>query len=179
MMLMLATLAHASADDDREAYAVLDNGTLTFYCDNQKATHSGAIPLNEGDVDPEWLRYASVITTVEFTESFQYARPKTCYFWFSGCSNLTEIKGIQYLNTSEVTNMSCMFLFCPSLQSLDLSGFNTAKVTNMNEMFCSCSLLSSLPDITKWNIANVANIEDMFQSCNSLKSVPSLSNKNK
>jgi L-rhamnose mutarotase len=97
MLLMLATLARASADDDRQSYAVFDDrtGTLTFYCDNQKDTHSGAMDLNKDNVDPDWLQYATSITTVEFHESFSNARPTTCYYWFSRCSNLTEIKGIK------------------------------------------------------------------------------------
>ncbi len=144
MLLTLATSARVLAEDDREAYAVLDNGTLTFYCDNQKATHSGAMPLNEGNAVPDWHNYADEITTVEFSESFQYARPKTCSYWFFDCQILTEIKGIENLNTSEVTNMFSMFNGCESLESLDLSCFNTSEVENMDIMFSNCSALKTI-----------------------------------
>ncbi len=168
ILLTLATSARALAEDDREAYAVLDNGTLTFYCDNQKATHSGAMPLNEGNAVPDWHNYADEITTVEFSESFQYARPKTCSFWFYLCTNLIEIKGIQYLNTSEVTYMYSMFRFCSSLQSLDLSGFNTENVTVMSYMFYGCSALETILVGSGWNVDKVTSSGDMFDDCENL-----------
>ncbi|MBQ3617626.1 MAG: BspA family leucine-rich repeat surface protein [Bacteroidales bacterium] len=170
MLLTLATSARAMADTDREAYAVFDNGTLTFYCDNQKTTHSGAMNLNEGYTVPDWNNNASGIFTVEFTESFQDARPTTCFDWFYLCTNLTEIKGIQYLNTSEVTDMSNMFSGCETLESLDLSGFNTEKVTDMSFMFRNCKAIKSL-DLSSFNTARVANMEYMFNFCSALESL--------
>ena len=172
MLLTLATSARALADDDRQSYAVFDAkyGTLTFYCDNQKATHSNPMELNEGDADPEWYQYGFSITTVEFDPLFQYARPTSCYCWFYGCGNLTEIKGIQYLNTSEVTDMSYMFYCCSSLQSLDLSSLNTAKVTDMSSMFASCPVLESL-DLSSFNTAKVTNMSNMFAECYALKTI--------
>ncbi len=168
MLLTLATLAHASAKDDREAYAVFDNGTLTFYCDNQKATHSGAMPLNEGNAVPDWNNNASDITTVVFSESFQYASPKSCYSWFYECENLTEIKGIQYLNTSEVTNMSNMFKLCYVLQSLDLSSFNTAHVTDMSYMFSFSLALKTILVGNDWSVRKVTSSDNMFLGCENL-----------
>ena len=125
MLLMLATLARASADDDPQPYAVLDNGTLTFYCDNQFYKFTNPMPLNEDNTVPYWNNNASDITTVVFSESFSNARPTSCCKWFERCTKLTEIKGIQYLNTSKVTNMRSMFSYCYALTSLDLSSFKT------------------------------------------------------
>ncbi len=170
MLLMLASLAHASAKDDREAYAVFDNqtGTLTFYCDNQ--TRAGAMNLNKDNTDPAWKNNADKITTVVFSESFSNARPTTCFDWFYRCKNLTEIKGIKYLNTSEVTNMTNMFENCESLQSLDLSSFNTAKVTNMNSMFLLCKSLETL-DLSSFNTENVTYMSSMFSNCSALETI--------
>ena len=47
-------------------------------------------------------------------------------------------------NTSNVTDMSCMFDGCSGLTSLDLSGWNTSKVTRMNSMFSGCSKLKTI-----------------------------------
>ena len=44
-------------------------------------------------------------------------------------------------DTKNVTDMSCMFRDCSSLQSLDLSGFDTENVTDMSYMFEGCSSL--------------------------------------
>ncbi|MBR2888260.1 MAG: BspA family leucine-rich repeat surface protein, partial [Bacteroidales bacterium] len=103
-------------------------------------------------------------TTVEFSESFQDARPTTCYEWFRECAKLTTIKGIKYLNTSKVTNMSGMFEGCESLESLDLSSFNTSEVTNMRSMFVSCRSLKSL-DLRSFNTAEVTDMNYMIAFC--------------
>ena len=171
MLLTLATSARVLAEENPKPYAVFDNktGTLTFYWDNQFNKFTNPMELNEGTTDPKWKQYASEITTVEFNPLFQYARPKTCYKWFNGCTNLTEIKGIQYLNTSQVTNMEQMFEDCESLKSLDLSSFNTAKVTNMSGMFFGCSALETiLVGSSGWNVDMVKQSNYMFSSCKKL-----------
>ena len=57
--------------------------------------------------------------------------------------NLTEIQGLDNLDTSTVTNMGYMFCNCNHLAQIDLSGFNTRNVTAMNYMFHNCWSLSS------------------------------------
>ncbi|HFD1735882.1 TPA: BspA family leucine-rich repeat surface protein, partial [Enterococcus faecium] len=77
------------------------------------------------------------------------------------------------LDTSNVTNMYCMFLGCfysTSLNiSLDISNWNTSKVTNMGSMFSSCKLTSL--DISNWDTSNVTNMYYMFNDCNKLTSL--------
>ena len=51
--------------------------------------------------------------------------PNTLKGIFSGCSGLTEIKGLSKLNTNEVIDMSYMFYDCYSLVDIYLSNFNT------------------------------------------------------
>ena len=73
-------------------------------------------------------------------------------------------------NTSKVTNMNCMFQFCRSLTSLDLSNFNTSNVTYMSSMFKGCSGLTSL-DLSGWDTNNVTDMRFMFNGCISLTSL--------
>ncbi len=54
---------------------------------------------------------------------------------FFGFSNLQEIEHLEYLDTSNVTDMSKMFYDCTSLTTLDLSSFNTSNVTVSFYMF--------------------------------------------
>lgn len=96
------------------------------------------------------------------------ARPKSTAHWFCQGSNITEIEGLQYLNTSEVTNMEWMFNNCSSLTSLDLSKFDTSKVTDMNTMFCGCSSLKTINVGDGWTTENVTNSSSMFSNCTSL-----------
>ena len=151
-------------------YAEFDNvtGTLTFRYKGVKP--AGAYGLNEGTSDPGWIGQSSNIEKVVFDASFANARPTNCYDWFYNCQKLTDIKGIENLNTEKVTNMSWMFCACSALTSLDLSNFNTEKVTNMNGMFCNCPALTSL-DLSNFNTEKVTNMYNMFSSCPALTSL--------
>ena len=151
-------------------YAEFNNatGTLTFRRGPSKPT--GAYELNDGDYFPMWTNHSNNINKVVFDASFAKARPTTCYSWFSGCNNLTEIKGIEYLNTEKVTNMRCMFYGCSSLASLNLTSFNTVEVTDMSFMFYECYALASL-DVSKFNTAKVTGMREMFHYCYALTSL--------
>jgi len=160
-----------------EAYACYTpaNTTLTFYYDNQRSSRPGTTyDLNEGSNEPGWYNdlydqstgYIPT-TRVVFDPSFANARPTSTCCWFSAMECVESIEGIEYLNTSEVTNMSFMFYWCFGLTSLDLSNFNTAKVTNMEGMFSQCRDLTSL-DLSNFNTAKVTNMEGMFYYCMSL-----------
>ena len=143
-----------------------NNGTLTFRRGVSKP--EGAFDLNVGSNAPGWK--GKNIKTVVFDASFANARPTSCFCWFSGCYNLTEIKGIEYLNTENVTNMGFMFNSCKVLTSLNLSNFNTEKVTDMQGMFKECSNLTSL-DLSNFNTAKVTDMTYMFYGCDALTSL--------
>lgn len=96
------------------------------------------------------------------------ARPKSTAHWFCQGSNITEIEGLQYLNTSEVTNMEWMFNNCASLKTLDLRNFDTSKVTDMNTMFSGCTSLTTIQVGPGWDTSKVTNSSSMFSSCSSL-----------
>lgn len=107
------------------------------------------------------------IETVVFDESFAAFRPTSCQKWFDGCAYLTEIKGIEYLNTENVTDMSEMFYGCTILPKIDLTHFNTANVQDMSNMFYGCTMLTSL-DFSSFNTEKVTASEGMFTMCWSL-----------
>ena len=153
----------------REAYVAqsADKTTLTFYYDDQRATRTGTTwgieeTKKEGrGTFPAWAGTWSVAdsttTRVVFDVSFRNFRPTTTARWFTYCKMLSQIDGLEYLNTSEVTNMREMFSDCRALSSLDVSNFNTQKVTNMGGMFADCSGLTSL-DLSHFNTQNVTNM---------------------
>ena len=158
-------------------YAKFDEGTGTLTFTSGPSKPEGAYDLNVGINNPGWwYGQSGKIETVVFDASFAKARPTSCYCWFSGCYNLTEIKGIEYLNTENVTNMSFMFNRCEALTSLNLTSFNTEKVTDMQGMFGECSDLTSL-NITSFNTEKVTNMRQMFYNCSDLTSL-NLSNFN-
>ena len=155
-----------------EAYACYtpSNTTLTFYYDKQRASRTGTTyDLNTGYGVPLWYsdEITGDVTKVVFDPSFAGARPTTTYAWFFDMNYLQSITGMEYLNTSEVTNMMGMFLNCINLTSLDLSHFNTSKVTDMEMMFGACWGLASL-DLSSFNTSRVTYMTKMFTNCYNL-----------
>ena len=150
-------------------FTTADN-TLTFKFSEEPTSTEGItiydIPQS-GTSKPDWSTIATSIKKVAFDDSFADVNPRTCRYWFSGCSNLTEIKDIQNLNTSIVTDMAYMFDDCKNLKSLDLSSFNTNNVSDMSRMFYNCSSLTTL-DLSNFNTNNVSNMSSMFYYCSSL-----------
>ncbi len=147
---------------NKRLYAVDETGgkTTLYYDTEANSKGDKAKPYGNG--------ISTDVTEVEFHPSMANCKPKRLSF--SGCTNLKQIKGIEYLNTEEMTNMSRMFVGCSSLTSLDLSNFNTANVTNMRGMFYNCESLTSL-DVSKFNTANVTNMDMMFSYCYNLKTI--------
>ena len=158
-----------------EAYACYtpSNTTLTFYYDSRRSTREGTTyDMNTGSNQPDWVidQTNSSVTQVVFDPSFADARPVSTYAWIFCMADVQSITGLEYLNTSEATNMAAMFMGCESMTSLDLSHFNTVKVTDMFNMFNGCSNLTSL-DVSGFNTANVIDMRGMFRNCSKLTSL--------
>lgn len=65
-------------------------------------------------------------------------------FLFSDFNQLEGIEGIEYVDTSQVTDMDFMFKGCSRLTNLDVSHFDTSQVTNIRAMFSQCNNLINL-----------------------------------
>ena len=146
------------------------DGTLTFFLTSKETLGENEYELNSGANPPGWKTHCKEITKVVFDTSFANAKPTSCYQWFSLCENLTQIEGIENLNTENVTSMRDMFNGCSSLTSLDLTNFNTAKVTDMKLLFANCSALESL-DLSMFNTENVTSMPSMFNGATNLKTL--------
>lgn len=183
-------------------YVVFDSDakTMTFkYGEQPTIDNVKCFTLNSKTYVPNWSNMDEIkknVTTVVFDKSFASASPTTCRSWFNGFSQLTEIKGIKNLNTSEVRYMSYMFAGCSKLKSVDLTymnlqnvedmdnmfyyclvlktiylnGLNTSNVKNMKSMFELCTSLEHL-DLSSFNTQNVKNFQKMFYGCSSLKAI--------
>ena len=160
------------------AYTVLDNNCLTFYYDDNRDyweeqgmwTHDLIIDVSKKEFyerENNYVYYGSCDKII-FDPSFANANPTTTYEWFFHMP-IKEIVGLQYLNTSNVTDMRRMFAEC-SATNLDIKGLNTSKVTDMSEMFYGCSSLTSL-DLSGFNTSNVTDMNNMFYKCYSLASL--------
>jgi len=181
-------------------YVVFDSDakTMTFkYGEQPTIDNKQCFTLNSKTNVPNWyVAIKDKVTTVVFDKSFASASPTTCRYWFMGFLQLTEIKGIKNLNTSNVSDMAYMFAGCSKLKSVDLTymyspyvkdmsymfyecsslktvylnGLNTSNVEYMNNMFYSCTSLGYL-DLSSFDTQNVENFERMFYGCSSLKAI--------
>ena len=146
----------------------LSSKTLTFRYKGVKPTR--AYDLNVGNNTPEWSTQKEDINKVVFDASFANARPTSCCKWFDECKNLTDIEGIENLNTEKVTNMGSMFSYCFALTSLDVSNFNTQNVEDMSYMFNVCIRLTSL-NVSNFDTQKVKDMSSMFYNCTGLTSL--------
>ena len=169
-----------------EAYVHLstDKTTLTFYYDTLRADRNGETwgireirdrrRISLLSSLPAWAGYrhspSTTVFTAVFDASFHDFYPTTTAGWFYEFKSLKSIEGLEHLNTSQVTDMGCMFYGCASLTSLDLTSFDTSQVTQMSCMFYGCASLTSL-DLTSFDTSKVTDMGWMFEGCGSLTSL--------
>ena len=149
------------------------DGTLTFFLTSKETLGENEYGIYDGWATPDWVwknPNVTNVTKVVFDPAFANARPTKCNEWFQNYVNLTSIEGIEYLNTSQVTDMHNMFYNCYHLQTTDFSGFDTRKVKDMSNMFYNCGSLKSL-DISNFNTSEVTNMRNMFYHCIGLTSL--------
>jgi surface protein len=89
---------------------------------------------------------------------------------FSGLSNVTDIFGLTYFDTSNVSYMTGLFAETHSLTNLDLSSFDTSNVITMANMFHNATALTSL-DLSSFVTSNVTGMQSMFANASSLTSL--------
>ena len=111
----------------------------------------------------------SKLTVIDFPAKFDTSNVTDMTRMFIGCSSLGTLD-LSTFNTSNVTDMSYLFNGCSCLSTLDLSTFDTSNVTNMSFMFAGCSRLSTL-DLTAFNTSSVTDMSDMFCRCSSLRTL--------
>ena len=156
-----------------EFYYVLskDKRTATCYYDYRREERGGILPWGNSHYvfglfrRLFGLRYS--LKKVVFDATCKSASFASTTEWFSGCSSLEEITGLENLNTSKVKDMHAMFCGCHVLSALDLSSFDTTQVTNMSLMFCGCRALSAL-DLSSFDTTQVTNMSSMFRGCSAL-----------
>ena len=154
--------------------ALYNDGTLVFSNNEEEIDFSKVSTyydnIKEEEYEKVWT--SSGVTKVEILNKIG---PTTMNSWFSDMFSLTEIKHIENINTSRVTDMCGLFRLCTQLTYLNLSTFNTQNVTNMSEMFWSCdddpNQFEVIEGLDKWDTRNVEDMSAMFYYCTELTEV--------
>ena len=142
-------------------YAVIDNGKMTLYYDSQMTNRSGV---------EKWADYKAKVTECVIDSSFADLKLNTLQAMFESFVQMKSIKGLKYLNTVNVKDMSRMFYNCRSLKELDLNELKTDNVTNIAAMFYNCTGLTTL-NLSGLNTSNVTNMSQLFGECTGLTSL--------
>ncbi len=167
---------------DTKAYALYCNDNHTFYFTSSESTLHEGVDTYEGhtitylwngtDVTatgnsaPKWSEaILASVQHVVFDESFASFKPTSLAAWFREMTNLEDVTGLQYLNTSEVTITHTMFGNANKITTLDISHFDMSKVTDATQMFASCDELTTIYCNDTWSISS----DQMFKDCTSLK----------
>lgn len=167
-----------------EVYTEFDEetGTLTYYYDDLRATRSGVTEIYDPVGNPKSVRFTGYHNDVKkavIDPSMKDAGLTSAKRMFYGGFNIgtdarqilsamTEIEGMEYLNTAEMTNMSEMFYGCESLTCIDLSSFNISKVTDLTSMFDSCKELTTIYCNDDWSYSTAPSMK-LFYNCKKLK----------
>ena len=163
--------------------------SMTFFCDRNPYTLSDEEKalseyhfLADNDFERTWEfpsdDGSQVTVDVFFDSSFASARPTSTASWFYSPVNTLTMEpdvvfnfiGLEYLNTSLVSDMSNMFSGCASITEIDLDGFDTSNVTTMEGMFMYCLSLTNI-DISGFSTSNVTNMSRMFSGCRRLQTL--------
>lgn len=86
---------------------------------------------------------------------------------FAGFKYLTEIEGLDNLETTNVTSYDRMFADCVSLTSLDLSLLDIPYAERLNGMFANCANLVNI-SFGSINTSNCQSMDYMFDNCKKL-----------
>lgn len=89
---------------------------------------------------------------------------------FSSLSNLTEINGLEYFDTSNVVDMYGMFAHCKSLKNLDLSTFDTKNLSTLTYAFAWAEGLETV-DLSSWDTSNVITMVYLFYNNKKLTTI--------
>lgn len=119
-----------------------------------------------------WFSYCSALKEISGIDTlFANAAPTTFYAMFYKCGALTSLNLSQW-NVSQVTNIAYMFEGCSALKSVDVSwGSQTSNIQTANQVFTSCTVLSEITGISDWKLPNVTTLSYMFKECKGITSL--------
>ena len=173
-IILLITVAQATWATAYKYYIVEKSGSTLFFKGSDKVPNG----TNQWYITDNSLRKWSWLDKslvkdykkVVFEPSFAEAKPTSMMGWFFLMENLERIEGLQYLNTSEVTDMSYMFSGCSKLTELNLTYFETSKVETMFCIFVDCKALKTIYVGDGWDMSNLGNLSDglLFFGCDNL-----------
>ena len=134
---------------------------LVFWYDDKKSEVIDAI------TDWKTTELKGAVKTVIFTTSMRDYASESFYEWFYGFSQLTEVIGMENLNTSLTTSFAYMFYNCSSLTSIDISTLDLSSAKNVYCMFAYCTNLKTIYRHDAFP-STLTNANQIFLGCTKL-----------
>lgn len=164
----ILTLYYDNVDHKGEGKTVYDNLPTDF----RPEKYDGS---NEEQMEKDFWGYykiAEYVQSVVIDPSVSNLRGlKSTYMMFDFMIEARDITGLEYLDVSQVTDMSWMFAsFGVNVSDFtcvpNISNWNTGNVKCTEHMFynfgCSSLELTTVPDISRWDVHSLENAQDMF-----------------
>lgn len=153
--------ANHHAPDSKLISASIGVSRSTRFIDAKTANPGAKVP---------WSAYAGSVKNVIVDTSFAPFALSSLQGWFSGCTELISVKGLENLNTSRVTTAANMFSGCSKLSSISLTGFNLTNIRDMSGFFKNCAALPSMT-LQGSLFSRAENLSGFFQGCTALGSM--------
>jgi len=114
------------------------------------------------------IYYYTTASLIEMNEN--------CSSLFGGFASLTDISGLQDINTDFVVYMDGMFAGCQQLTNLDvISHWDVSKAETMSGLFYECTSLTDISILSTWDTSNVFDMANTFSECQQLTSLNPIS----
>lgn len=145
-------------------------------CLEQKKRRNRTLDLRNLDIsgqstiDFNWVDKDGISNAFDAINITGWDTSNLRYLSFKRMSSIKKIIGIEDIDTSNIHDMSNMFEYCKSLESLDLSKWKVNNVYDMSYMFNTCEKLKSI-DFSGWNTNNLTKCRDMFYNCYELSNL--------
>ena len=140
-----------------------------FDLDLSSWTNTSTLSGNSMD---NWALNSKGIKTIDLT-GWDLSNGASFNSWFSNCTYLEEIKGLDTLSLDSCTRLSSAFSACRRLSFNNSNFSNTflpnATCTNFSQVFYNCgdvltgADLSVVPNTTNWNMSVATSVVNMFR----------------
>ena len=145
----------------------IDTSTKTQYISTQRTGEK--VELNQDSY--RFFYNKAKLEKVDFNNLVDSSNTETLDGFFRDCSNLTEIKSLNTLDTSSCKYFGGMF-WNTGLKSLDLSTFNTSNALSMHLMFADNVYLETL-NLSSFDTSKISSSQfyGLFRNDNKLSKI--------
>ena len=157
------------------------------YTFDKKGEHSATLIVNEESVNFSCLFNFYFLEKINLLQAGELAiktgieltfHNNTLVEFLQKENNLIDTSSLINLDTSEFTDLSCMFCCCSKIKDFNfVKNWNVSKCKNFTGMFKCCNF-TNLDFLSKWDLSNATSLSLMFEFCSYLNDIKGIKNWN-